>query len=795
MHPLFIICISYIIGILFAPHIFNLTKNNLFILGVAILLGNIFLFYLRKGNFLIISILCIISCFSASYWYNYSLPKPQSNDLSYYSPEKNIVAEGFIINEPKIKTDKISFKFVPEIILEPKIMLSSGISLVTVYSDRLKPKYGDKIRIKGNLSLPPGSPNPGGFSYAEFLKRDSIFSLINIYSENNIQILESETKNDFQSFILKTKETLLNTFYKNMPEDSANLVSSLIFGAKAAPIAKDIQNEFINLGLAHVLAASGMQISLIIFLGVIFTKRLSKFISIMITSFTVIFYMLLTGLPPSILRAGLAGLIVLFVSTKRNPVDSFKVLMIVSTTLAIYEPLILFDIGFQFSILATFALLYASPAISKKLEFLPPFIAETISLILSAQLFVLPLQLFYFGQFSWLFLPANILAAVFVDLLTYMAILTLTFGLIIPISGYIFGNILFFILSIFLFFIHLLAKLPFSVSYIARPEILTVILLYLLFFLIIELIKITSKSRLKFNFKFISLMIIFVFCTAGFTYNKIENQQKLEVDFINVGQGDSSMIKTPEGKIILIDCGQAYQTNRGNKIINYDAAKKYIVPYLKQKGIKTIDLLILTHPDSDHIGGFNSIAENFEIKSVLDSGQTDDSNIYNEALGTILKQNIELKTASKGIILKENDFSLNIINEIHPESIAQHSYNNNNAIAIKLVYKKVSMLFMADLEKEAEFRLSDAPIDLKADVLKVGHHGSKTSTSDQFLLKVMPKISVISVGKYNHYGHPAKSVIERLESSGSKIYRTDNDGGVEITSDGEKLKTITTKNY
>ncbi len=788
--------VFYIFGLL-------LSKNNIFITPiyfitsiVLVVVLNISIYYIKRINIVTISIICILSCYLGTFLYNNSLYEPQKDDLYSYTSNidfNNISVDGLVGNEPKVSLDKISFEFLPQTIIYPKNTQISGKVQVFIYTDKLRLNYGDKIQIKGKLSIPSKSANPDEFDYANYLKKENIFTVITANSDQDIKVIEAKTIHDFNNFILNTKSMLLDIFYKNMPKDSASLVSSLIFGSKASPVPKEVQDEFINLGLAHVLAASGMQVSLIMGLGLLLTKKskINSIIGNIITAITIIFYMFLTGFPASILRAGFVSLIILAFAHKNQKLDSFKVLFIVSFGLIIWNPQTFFDIGFQFSVLATFGLLYISPLLVNKMDFLPDFTTQIISIILSAQLIVMPLQLFYFGQFSYLFLPANIIATLFVDLLTYLAILTLTLGLIIPFISVFLGKILFYLLSIFLYSLGLLNDLPFAVSYIARPDISMVILLYCLVFLFVELIKMDEIKISEFKKpKYISLLALCIINFGYKFYNYIAHLNDLSIVYINVGQGDSSFIQTPSGKTILIDCGQSFEMKKFGKTISLDAAKKYIIPYFQHNGIKHLDYLILTHPDSDHIGGCQAILEKIKVDKVIDSGQFDESKPYTNLFIDILKRDIPIQIAQKGELYNEKNLSIKVVDDINVDETDEHSYNNNNGIALKMIYGKNSFLFMADLEKEAEEKLIDSKQELNVDVLKVGHHGSKTSSTQEFIDIVKPKYSVVSVGK-NHYGHPSKDVVKRLEDSGSKVYRTDKSGGIVIKSDGNNVNIST----
>lgn len=788
MFSLLVLAFSYILGIIFYE---NILSFNILIWSGAIVIALIFnlIYHLfKKENFLLLSLSAIFLIYGGAFWHNYSIPEQKNNSLYYYAPQKDINIEGIILSEPKAKTDKISFDFRAELVTSPYIMSTNGISKVTVYTTDLKLAYGDRVSLNGNLKLPEGSANPGEFSYQEYLKKHGIFSLISVNSSDGIQVLEKDTLKDIYYYIYKIKNSLLSVFFQSMPSDIAALVSSLVFGADAVAIPEDIRTDFTNLGLAHVLAASGMQISLIMGTGIFIVRRFSvnRIAGAIAISFSIIFYMFLTGFPPSIMRAGVLNLLILPAVLKKEAVDGLKALILVSFALLVWSPLNLYDIGFQFSVLATFALIYAAKELDKKMDFLPPFLSEAVAMIVSAQLFVMPLQLYYFSQYSLLFLPANLIASLFVNLLTYLAVFTLSLGLIIPSLALLMGKGLFYFVSGFLYIIDYLSSLPFSVSYTARPSVLLVILSYGIIFLAVEFFKKNSWHSLL-KPQFITLFFLVFISSLGLANQAIAGKKELRVTYLSVNQGDSTLIETPEGKNILIDCGQSYNfKTKSGKEISFDASERYILPYFRHKGITKIDILILSHPDSDHIGGCSSLIDNLQVKEVWDSGQSDDSRLYHELLSKILKQRINFTRVNQGFIYGESDLKLRVINQIE-QNFSDKSYNNNNSIALKLNYKKNSFLFTADLEADAEQKLVDSPVDLTAQVYKAGHHGSKSSSTESFLARVRPQISIISAGKNNRFGHPHQEVLERLAMFGSDIYRTDLQGGIIVTSDGENL--------
>ncbi|MFN8577634.1 MAG: DNA internalization-related competence protein ComEC/Rec2 [Candidatus Sericytochromatia bacterium] len=780
---------SYIIGILVYDKV-SQEKIFIYIPLITIFLG-LSEYHFKKTKFFIFLTLVFTFIFIGANWYKYSLPKPENNDLFYYTPQKNIKIQALIISEPKIDENKTSFEINSEIVLEPYISLSAGKILVNIYDKNLELEYGDRVEINGNLDLPPKAFNPNEFSYKKYLEQKGIFSFI---SANKVSIIEKNTVNNFQYFIIKIRKSILNKLYNSMPQESANIISSLVFGAKATPVSKDIRDDFNTLGLSHILAASGMQITLIMTTGLLFIRfaRINKLFGLILTIITIIFYIFMTGFPMSIIRAGLLNIIILLIRYKRETPDTYKVLSIVTFIILLFSPLSLFDIGLQFSILATLGLLYISKPLEEKLIFLPTFLSSTVAMILSAQIMVLPLQLYHFGQFSYLFLPSNLIAVLFVDLLTYMSIATIILSFIIPFIGNTLGYITYFILSFFIKIVEFLSLLPYAIFYIKKLDIFFVILSYIFILFITEILKenIIKLEILKQN-KFMYLISIQIFLLSIILFNNLKQLDELDITFINVKQGDSTLIVTPENKTFLIDCGSSYSFIKDNKEISFNASEKYIIPYLRHNGIKKIDTLVITHPDLDHIGGCESIIDNFKVLEVWDSGQKDSSEIYSNLLTKIVKKNINLKVVNYNDNYQEKDLKIRVINKINPNDLNSKAYNNNNAIALRLDYKKNSFLFMSDLEKESEEKLLTE--DINVQTLKVGHHGSLTSSTDQFLLMSRPQYSVISAGKNNRYKHPREEILERLKYFGSKIYRTDEDGGVLFKINGNKLDIITSE--
>jgi competence protein ComEC len=541
-------------------------------------------------------------------------------------------------------------------------------------------------------------------------------------------------------------------------------------------------------GVIHLLVVSGTQVSIILasvlalcgYFGLSGTPRL-----ITVTLANLIFAVMV-GAGPSIVRAAVMCEAALIAKAFERENDFYNSIAISAFVLLVLNPLNLFDIGFQLSFMATWALFYVAPAIEEKIvKYVPVCLSGMVAISIAPTIATTPIIFYNFGQVSFVSIISNFLIVPWVEITVILGFVSTLTGLLFLPIAYVLKNTLTLILAILNGIVFLFSGFPFACKYFAPPGLLVILIYYIILVGGIE----TMRGRLKIDPCKAAAVILALLCIALLSWGSSHAAGDLVVTFIDVGQGDSILIESPSGQKALIDGGGRQETVSSRSIKKEDpVGKSIIVPFLRKKGIGKLDLVILTHPHDDHVAGLPYVLEKIKVDMVLDSGQPHTSRGYYRFLKLIEQKKIPYKLARAGQVV---DLGAGVKGYIlHPSQpliSGTASDLNNNSIVIKLDYGKTTFLFMGDAGFEGEDRMLSKGYSLINDVLKVGHHGSMTSTSVKLLESVMPKYAVISVGAKNKFGHPTPETLRRLENFNVKVYRTDLDGAVIFRSDGEKV--------
>jgi competence protein ComEC len=619
-----------------------------------------------------------------------------------------------IITDINYEKNKISF-----------IVKNKENILVNDYKLISDVRLGDYVHIEGIMKEPQINTNFNLFNYKNYLLSKRVYhtftlDTINVISNNNIFY-------KLKNIILDRLDSIDNSYlYTFILAD--NRIDDTIYDSYQ-----------IN-GISHLFAISGMQITLlslvILFILNKFIKR--RKISYIIISLLLILYMFLTGFTASVVRSCLVFIFITIFKLFNIKIKTIYILYLVLVILLLYNPYYIYDIGFVYSFTISFALILLSKNINNyENYFIKLFITSLIAFIVS-----IPITIN--NNFS-INLLSPLLNLIFVPYVTFIITPISIMTLVIP--------------DINNLFIFLTKILEYLSSFFLKYQI-ELIYCHIPFYGVIIYYLIIGLMFYKPN-KITVSIFIFLLCIH---YNiKFFNKNPI-LTMIDVGQGDSFLIEMPYGKAnILIDTG-------GNT--NYDLAKNILIPFIKSKGIKHIDYLILSHGDYDHMGASTSLINKFKVnKVIMNSGNNNDIEL--ELIDLLKEKNISYEQISKKVlsINGNNFYFLNILNS---------EEENNDSLILYTKLNNYGILFMGDATvKEEKILLDTYNLD-NVDILKVGHHGSKYSTGDEFISKINPSYALISVSKSNYYGHPSDRVISLLDKCDTARYQTSIDGSVKI---------------
>lgn len=574
-------------------------------------------------------------------------------------------------------------------------------------------------------------------------------------------------------FIAGISSRFMSVIERTMPPPYDALLGSIMFGGAVSPLDPDTRENYRKAGLAHLLVASGTHLSILIgvCLSLMRGLKVPTVWAVVLTSFVNLTYAVMAGLGASIVRAAAMAQLVLLGKMADRETDIYTSLGLAALVLMILNPLVIFEAGFQLSFVATWGLVYLCPALEER--GLPNILAVSLSPILVT----LPITVYSFNQISLAALPVNVLVIPWVGLMMTIGFISTFFGSFFIFAAEVLTPFLLIILKLLDNIVMFFSSIPMSCIYIRQPAFVLVIAYYAALVYITECMKNKRPLRIDLRIAAALLLCLFVW-NAALSQNNSISRNDLQVSFIDVKQGDSIFVKSPGGKTMLIDAGPGFRSG--------DAGRSFVMPFLKREGINKLDVVVVTHPHDDHVGGIASVLKAIPVGVVYDSGMPHTSRAYRETLRLIEKKGIKYRVARSGDII---DLGGGVLGEVlgPSEPLIGESALNNNSVVIRLTYGAFSALFTGDAEKEAEEEIMKRH-DVSARLLKVGHHGSKTSSSADFLKAVKPRYAVISVGEKNKFRHPHPSAVKRLEETGAKIFRTDKDGTITFLTDGESVR-------
>jgi competence protein ComEC len=674
--------------------------------------------------------------------------------------------------------------------------------------------YGDIIRVSGRLRQPGSFINPGGFDYAGFLARSGVLATASIGRGDDIALLK-RGGGVFRT-IQDWRERIRQAFLAKTTGPGSAILQAMVLGEEGG-LTDDIRDRFLAAGVTHIISISGSHLGMVAVLcfalirGVMFLlpersyHRLTlyadpKKIAAWLTLPLVVFYTLLAGGQAATVRSLImitAGLAALILDREHALLHS---LALAALVILLVSPQALFDISFQLSYVSVLVIGYVvslwtdlgikAPGRARK------FLHNAALLIiisLAASLATGPLVSHYFNQFSLAGLISNLLVvpfagAVVVPLGLFSGILSLFMDRL-PLAW-----LNQFVSDLFIELVSLFSRLPFAEFHPKAPGVLWLSCYAVFFASLLHALKTLLVSRFK-PFEGsarvsllpkVTLAITGTFMLLGLALTFLPKKHTM-ISFPDVGQGDCALVELASGKTILIDGG-------GTADNRFDIGRRVVAPFLWNRGIRRLDLVVLSHPHPDHMSGLLFPLGTFSVGEVWVHGLDRDLPGFEQLLRVVAEKHIPQRTVSAEdapIALGSAELSV-----LHPsrgfvtKERKAYAAENSRSLVVRIADRGKVFIFTGDIGIDAETSLIKKGLNLKCDVLKVPHHGSKTSSSEAFVSLTGAEVAVVTVGRENPYRHPAEEVLERYERTGTNVCRTDRDGAVFLTADGDRIAVL-----
>jgi len=730
--------------------------------------------------------ICLIILFGGILYQQCRVSEPT---LPSYNQQEVVAIKGVVARDPEFED---SFSRISLSVQEIKInrQWEGASGKVLIYTG-VYPSYsqGDVLEVSGEVQYLSQIEDQG---YRDYLSERGFCSVI---SYPQIEFIK-------RGCLFSLRNRLAQSLDTALVEPQSSLAQALLLGIRSH-IPDSIHDSFRSSGTAHLIAISGLHMAILG--GIVLSAGAWLFgrhrpTYIIIALIFVWIYALLIGMYPPVFRAAIMFSLFLAALWIGRPRSAMPSLVLAAAIMVGINPQVLRDVSFQLSFLSVAGIILLFPIFQRwgnkirgeergTITSTTNIIIDSLAVTMAATIATLPLISYYFGYISLVSLPATFFTLLALPGVIITTLLVALFGLFAPTLSSIIGWIDWLLLSYIIQVVKFFGSLGFAKHDVAINTIIVWIYYGVLLAALWHkrLILITSgpttfvKAKLGGLIQFSPRLpkqwvLVSLFLVASLIWLAViaTPDRKLQVSFIDVGQGDAIIIQTPSRQQVLID-GGAQSENvclaLGNKLPFWD---------------KSLDLVVLTHPEDDHLVGLIEVLRCYTVEQVLEPGIVRDTPAYQEWLRLIDDKDIERTFARARQLIDLGDgISIEVL---HPqENLMEYteSDTNNSSIVLRLIWKDISFLLTGDICEKAEREILYRGYKLDSTVLKVAHHGSDTSTSSHFLAAVDPKVAVISVGEGNTFGHPGDETLARLDEI--KVYRTDEGGNITFTSDGERL--------
>lgn len=789
-YPLIKFIIAFSIGLILTSFLSIPFTFQIVLLAVFILLSLIFFFIPKDisktvGGFLILVSVSIAGMISINV--------SQLDEPVYPFDElflRDILIDGRV-EEIELPSNKLTLKINVERtlkndnVVENKYNVLCNLNydeeIIEEILNKLRP--GNRVVILGSLQIPPNQRNPGEFDYREYLRDDGISVMFTSFNSLDFVIVDYN-ESIISSVIFEIRYAIAKQIKENYNDKTAGLLKGLLL-ADRSEIGYDIKEGFINSGVIHVLAVSGLHVGFIVLILLFLLGRFNIYLRITFTILGLIAFMVITGMPPSVTRAVIMAVLLLISYLRSNKQNNFNTLALAAFIILIFEPTQIFNPGFQLSFSAVISIFVFFPRVRDFINVhfnVHRYVKNVflfVAVSLAAQLGTLPFTIYYFGKLSLISLFANIVIIPLIGFIVGLGIFTLILSVISPslVSLFILTNE--FLVDITFGFVKIASSLNFSYLSVTNYSIWDGAVYFILLTIFTMYFRKIIFNRTKFVF-------IILLAANLIVWSKVDNKNllpegRLSILFLDVGYSESALIKFPDNKTALI--------NFGNATANYSVGKATILPLLNWLGIDKINYGIISHLNRNKYLGVLELIEKNKLDTLLIPevyGKDKEVDLFNTYLS---EQDIVVKILDRNKI-KTNNSRIYLLTPIFN---SKYNYFNvfNRSTPLIISHGNTKILLPGGIEKRGEEVLIDSYGDfLKSDLMQIANFGSNVSTSEKFYKLVSPEISVISVGLGNFLEYPTDDVLKIIESNKSQLFRTDEDGAILFVSDGENVTRV-----
>jgi competence protein ComEC len=660
-----------------------------------------------------------------------------------------------------------------------------GRARLTLLQPQIVPAYGDRVRGLFTLRRPRGYLNPDGFDYPLYLRTNGVTLEGWMGERDALERRGGGEGSLLHAWAYALRARMIRAVKQLLPHEQAALLTAMILGERTG-IPPQISQAFLGSGTYHILAISGLNVSLLAgaLLFVLKVIRVPFRLRALLSMGLITFYAALAGGSPSVVRAAVMADVYLLAVVLDREADPFNTLALSALALLLWQPLFIWDVGFQLTFVATWAIL-AAVNWQPLLRLPTPWRWGTVPLVLSAAAFLgtAPILASSFHRISPAAILANLPIVPLSGLLTGAGMLFALLALAIPQSLGLFAALIGFLIDLLVNLAGWFARLPLASIQIFPPSPAMTVCYYVALCMLIP----DAGRRWR---RWVALSAALTFLVlVGARLMPDHGDERLRLTVIDVGQGDGILVELPGRRAILIDGGGLFDDR-------FDIGEHLVVPFLLSRWIAHLDLVVLSHPHPDHLNGLVAVLRRISVGQVWDGGQRAGSPSYLWFEEVLRHRRIPHKILRASY--RTSEFDPIEIAVLHPPTTllqgsprGRSSDVNSNSLVLLLRYRDVRILLPGDIEEEAERLLLEQGTGLSAQVLKVPHHGGRTSSSLPFLERVRPAVAVVSAGYRNRFRHPHQETLERYRAMGIDLFRTDLDGAVTITTDGRAINVTT----